>query len=387
MTHAAAPDAEPADAAPSAGRPAERRVRLVGPDVVRALALAGVVAMNYHGYLNGSGAAAGRGASLPERWFDPWNGVLSTRFAATFVVVAGIGVSLLTERSRAAADAAAITDHRWRLVRRGVLLYAGGFVLDWIWPGTILFFYGAYFVAGALLFTLRTRWLVMIGAMAAVAAAAIEWWVQVRRSDGRAVGWLTDPRTLETTSPRGLVLDTLVNGTHPLLPWLAFICAGMVLGRSVRTAPLLRLAAIGASVTALTYLLNHTLTNGRAGDTVWVTVWSTRPFDRGLLYTVGTLGSSLAACGVVMWAAQRWASSPVVGVLARAGRTTLSIYLAHVLVFRVLVDRTGIVDASGLGAALVFAVGFWVVAVLAAAWWVRVVGMGPLERVYRRFGG
>ena len=387
MTRAATPDADPAPVVSNAVRPADGRVRLMGPDVVRALALAGVVVMNYHGYLNGAGAAADRGASLPERWFDPWNGVLSTRFAATFVVVAGIGVSLLTERSRTSGDAAAIDDDRWRLVRRGLLLYAGGFVLDWIWPGTILFFYGAYFVAGALLFTLRTRWLVVVGTAAALAAAALEWWVQVRRRDGHSVGWLTDPRTLETTSPRGLVLDTLVNGTHPLLPWLAFVCAGMVLGRSIRTVRLLRLAAIGASTTALTYLVNHTLTDGRAGDTVWVTVWSTRPFDHGLLYTVGTLGSSLAACAVVMWAAERWRTSPVIGLLARAGRTTLSIYLAHVLVFRVLVDQAGVVGASGLVTALVFAGAFWAVAVLASAWWVRTVGMGPVERLYRRFGG
>ena len=30
---------------------------------------------------------------------------------------------------------------------------------------------------------------------------------------------------------RGLLIDVFVNGTHPLLPWLAFFCAGIVLGR------------------------------------------------------------------------------------------------------------------------------------------------------------
>ena len=166
----------PESPGPPLPRVAHRRERLVGPDVTRALALVGVVIMNYHGYLNGIDAAAGSDATLPQRWFDPWTGVLSTRFAATFVLVAGVGVTLLTQRSRtsvgaaagsgaARGDRAAIRDDRWRLIRRGVLLSAGGFVLDWIWPGTILFFYGAFFIVAALLFTLRTRWLVVVGAV------------------------------------------------------------------------------------------------------------------------------------------------------------------------------------------------------------------------------
>jgi uncharacterized protein len=366
---------------------AHRRERLVGPDVTRALALVGVVIMNYHGYLNGIDAAAGSDATLPQRWFDPWTGVLSTRFAATFVLVAGVGVTLLTQRSRASGDRAAISEDRWRLVRRGVLLYSFGFVLDWIWPGTILFFYGAFFVAGALLFTLRTRWLVVIGAAATVAAASIHWQVVVHDRDGDPLTWLTSPDTLATRSPRGLALDTFVNGTHPLLPWLAFVCAGMVLGRFLGRVRLGIVAAIGVSVTALTYLVNHLMTNGHADDVVRVAVWSTRPFDRGLLYTAGTLGTSLAAFSLVSLAADRWRDTVPVRVLQSAGEMTLSIYMAHVLVFRALVDQAGMIGGTGLDTALVFALTFWVFALAIAAWWRRFVGLGPLERLYRRFGG
>ena len=49
--------------------------------------------------------ATGRSSTA---FFDPWNGPLSTRFAATFVLVAGVGVTLLTRRSRRSGDAAAV---------------------------------------------------------------------------------------------------------------------------------------------------------------------------------------------------------------------------------------------------------------------------------------
>ena len=42
-----------------------------------------------------------------------------------------------------------------------------------------------------------------------------------------------------------------VNGTHPLLPWLAFFCAGIVLGRLLDTT-WWRTAAIGGGFTLFT---------------------------------------------------------------------------------------------------------------------------------------
>jgi uncharacterized membrane protein YeiB len=366
--------------------PATSRARLVGPDVTRAVALVGVVVMNYHGYLNGSDAAAQRGDPFFTRLFDPWHGVLSTRFAATFVLVAGVGVSLLTERSRRSGDRTAIGVDRWKLVRRGVLLYAFGFVLDWIWPGTILVYYGAFFVAAAALFTLRTRWLVVVGTVAALTAAGVQWWAAVRQADGHSVDWLLAPDTLGARSPRGLLFDTFLDGTHPLLPWLAFLCAGMVLGRSVRTLPHLRLAAIGLSITLFTYLVNHVGTSGHAADRVRVQVLATSPFERGLLYTLGTLGTAVAAFCIISWLAERTADTGATQLLQRAGQMTLSIYVAHVLVFNLMVDWLGAVG-GGLGSALLFALAFWTLAVPTASMWRRFAGQGPLERVYRRFGG
>ena len=72
--------------------------RLPGPDVVRALALTGVVVMNYHGYLIIRGGE--RGSGWAGELFDPWTGPLATRFAATFVLVAGVGITLMTARCR-----------------------------------------------------------------------------------------------------------------------------------------------------------------------------------------------------------------------------------------------------------------------------------------------
>lgn len=373
-------------AAPPAGQRVSL-VRIPGPDVTRAVALIGVVVMNYHGYLNGSQAVAQPGDSFATRLFDPWTGVLSTRFAASFMLVAGVGVTLLTERSRTSRDRAAITAERWRLIRRGALLYGFGFVLDWIWPGTILFFYGAAFVIAGLIFHLRTRWIATIGAVSALGGATLHWWAAARAADSNAPDWLLSPGTLGTRSPRGLLFDTFVNGTHPLLPWMAFMCAGIVIGRHLRNLPLLRVGAAAAVAVAVSYTLNHVLSAGHAGDTVRLALVSTSPFDRGLLYTANALGTAVVALCAVTWICRRVPESRVLRVLQVAGQTTLSLYVLHVLVFNVVVNQLGVVRHTGLDTALVFALVFWLIAIALAWMWHDLFGRGPLEVLYRRFGG
>lgn len=369
-----------------ATEPRHRTTRLAGPDVTRAIALIGVVVMNYHGYLNGAQASAGPGATFAQRLFDPFGGVMATRFAATFVLVAGIGVTLLTNRSRLSGDRAAISDDRVRLVRRGLLLYAFGLVLDWVWPGTILFFYGAYFVVAAMMFTLRTRTIAIVGGGAAIAAAALAWWAAVRGRDGRPVSWLLQPGTLTSESPRGLLFDTLVNGTHPLLPWLAFLCAGIIVGRMLPSFPRRQVTMAAIALVAGSYVLSTLLSTDDPGDLVRNRIVSTRPFDRGLLYTIGAIGTAVLAYCVISWAADRFSTSPLIDAFGRAGRMTLTLYVLHVLVFNGAIEL-GWVGGTGLDTALVFALGFWLLAIAFAAWWDQFIGMGPLEGWYRRFGG
>jgi uncharacterized membrane protein YeiB len=353
--------------------------RLRGPDVVRAVALIGVIVMNYHGYLIlrsfDSGTATPRTGWL-EELFDPWDGPLSTRFAATFVLVAGVSVTLLTRRT--IGDPTQVTDMRWRLVRRGVLLYVVGLVLDEIWPGTIIVYYGVMFVLAAAIFTWRSRWIIAIGAGAAIAATSIRLWEFDRNQNGHDTSWLTSP---DQGSPRRYALDVFVNGTHPLLPWFAFLCAGIVLGRTLDTSWWRPAAtAIGFTLLTASTLLSTIPATGLAHIAL-----SLDPYSRSLVYGASAMGTALLAYVAIDWLAERFpvATDP----LRRAGQLTLSLYLAHIVVFKLLVDWLGWIEPAGADLALLFAAGFWVTAVVVGMSWQRRFGRGPAEYAYRAFGG
>ncbi len=347
--------------------------RRPSPDVVRAVALIGVVVMNYHGYLILRGAP--RGDGWADDLFDPWTGPLSTRFAATFVVVAGVGVTLMTRS--AIGDDDRTRTMRWRLAKRGLLLYVVGLLFDRTWDGTILPYYGAMFLLAASMFTLRIRWLVTIGLLAAAAGWSIRWWLYERAVDGQSTRWLTSP---PRPSIHGLVFDVFVNGTHPLLPWLAFFCTGITLGRLLDTN-WWRPAAIGGGFALFTVanLVNASATSKRA-----LVLTSTDPFDRGFVYVMSALGTALIAFATIGWFADRFADAPLVVVLMRAGQMSLTLYLAHALVFNLVVDWLGWIRPTGLDTSLTFAAGFWIVSIAAAVSWQHQFGRGPAEAIYRR---
>ena len=351
--------------------------RLVGLDVVRGVALIGVCTMNYHGYLINRGGERGAGWM---RVLDPWNGPLSTRFAATFVVAAGVGISLLSADARRTRHSGTVSARRLTLVRRGVVLLSGGMILDWVWPGTILFFYGGYFLVSALLITLADRWLVVVAALSAIGATAVRWWVMTRSDDGYDTSWLLYADGERNRSPRDLVLDLVVRGTHPLLPWLAFLCLGMLLGRRLPlTGPARVTWAFGGVLTAL---VGYGLAVALPVDQV---LRGTDPFEWALPYTLTAGGTAVVAVIAITVLAERHPTAIATRALATTGRTTLTLYVLHALVFNLVVDWLGWVEPGSAWNGPLLALAFWLAAVLMANAWASRHEHGPLEAAYRAF--
>lgn len=371
---------------PAAGPTHDGRDRLIGLDVSRAVALIGVVVMNYRGMI-GQEQDTVTGPSLLTRIFDIRTGVLSTRFAATFVVVAGIGVALLTKSARSSNDASQIFASRQRLLRRGIVLLVVGYFLDMFWPGTILFYYGVYFIIAAFIFRWSTRSLLVIVFGTIVATIGVSDWRRSRLLDGDPTSW-TSPSRIE--SLQDFWARAFLGYTHPVLPWLVFLVIGMVIGRhmsAVRTrshmisAWLIGATAgsyLGASIVRSLDVDRHSLVH---------VLTSMQPDERGLAYIVSTSCIAVLAFIGVSAVAERFHSAPMVVALQRAGQLSLTLYLGHVLFYYAIVEWFGWGVGTGLGAAISLALAYWVIAIVIGSWWHHRVGPGPAEWVYRRIGG
>lgn len=356
--------------------------RRVAPDVTRTLAMLGVIVINYHGFLN----ARTLGDGFGDRLFHPFDGVLSTRFAATFVLMAGAGVALMSDGARRSLDRDAFVVVRVRLARRGLLLYAAGLALNHAWGGTILFYYGAYLIIAVVLVGLSDRTLVVLATGTIIAAAGLNAWLTSRPSGSERIEWL-DPYEIETIAD--LIGRTFTGYTHPVLPWLAFFIAGIVVGRHVERfhRHARSIALIGGLLTAGTYLIHHVVSDLVTDGSGFEGFIGTEPFRRGLGYSVTTISIAITSFALVCVFVERFAPTRLVRVLQRAGQMTLTAYLLHVVVYYVLFGWWSIIDARGLTTALIVSTTLWIAIVLGSSWWRHRVGLGPAERLYRIIGG
>lgn len=355
----------------SATRSGLQRVRAI--DATRTIALLGIIILNYHGYLNTTNAVGAYEDNFFVRIMDAWNGVLAPS-PVIFVLVSGISCALLTSANF----------DRWVLVRRGVLLLALGTAFEWVWNGTILPYFGVYFLLAAIVFSWSRRNLLLVAAFCTVSAAVLSLWRFERAADYHSTAWLSPP---QPDSPRNFVFRYFVDYTHPTLPWFTFFCIGLLIGRNLSWffanrrrifAPL----AIGVTVV---YTLSTVVR--RANDGTWQRITSTDPFERGILATLGVTMSAVLVVIVVSWIVDAFPASPLLDVLVRAGRMTLTLYVLHGLGYNLIVNRLGWVTPTGLDAALGLSAIMWILLVSFGAWWNRFIGRGPLERVLRGFGG
>lgn len=361
--------------------------RIASLDVMRTIALFGIIVLNYHGYLNFSTASQPSVPSIFERWWHPFNGVLANPFPVGFVMIAGMGVSLLIGVDNSDQ---ALEIKRGRLARRGLFLFTLGYGINWIWPGTILTYYGAFFLVASVIATWSKRKLVALAFVASAIAALVEWWRFDQSFKGNFTSWLSPA---EPNTPRNLLIRVFIDYTHPLFPWLAFFIIGILFGRATsRLGSIrLRLLAIGVAATTVPYFINATVnsiaTTSSQNDERLRHLASTRPFDRGVLYVVSALGMVITVFAIVTYFCERFSDSRVVNFLQHAGQMTLTIYLAHIFIYNVVVHWFKLITPTGLDTAMMFSLGVYLTGVFWANWWYKRLGRGPAERIYRYFGG
>ena len=87
---------------------------------------------------------------------------------------------------------------------------------------------------------------------------------------------------------------------------------------------------------------------------------------------------------LLWWLADRYRDATVIDWLRRAGQMSLSIYIAHALVFCLLVDWLDVVSPGSLGTSLLFALAYWLISTMAAVAYHKRFGRGPAEYVYRQ---
>lgn len=346
-------------------------VRITGLDVARALAVVGMVVVNFRVVLT-DGTGAGGALS--------WLTNLDGRAAAVFVVLAGIGASIL---GRGAGTGHAGPARR-RLARRGAALLVLSVPLVWVWEAEILHVYAVFMVAGAVLVGSSTRTLAAAAGIALVAHAAVNLVADYRVPAGFTT---FDTDNLGVVFSEGLPRALLFDGHYPLTPWLGLFLVGMLLGRAPLDGGRARTMVVaGLALTVLTEAVTRVVGGAAASEAVQ------RAVDRGPVppspvFVLAALGAALAVIGGSILVCERWPASRMVGALAAGGRWALTLYVAHLVIGLGVPAALGAGDGWGLAAATGYALAASALGIAACAAWRARHPRGPLEGLLRRLAG
>jgi len=136
--------------------------RIIGIDVARALAVIGMIIVNFKIVFGENGT----------HWIKSIASVFDGKAAATFVVLAGIGLALMTNSSIENNDLPKLKIARNRILKRALFLFIIGISYIQIWPADILHFYGIYMVIILLLLS-RSKRTILISAISIIIAFPI----------------------------------------------------------------------------------------------------------------------------------------------------------------------------------------------------------------------
>jgi uncharacterized membrane protein YeiB len=342
---------------------ASSRERIVGVDAARALAIFGMLAV--HLGPTDAGGVLGRVYASPHG-----------RASVLFVLVAGVGVSLL-----AASPSTSAGRTRGRLAWRAALLLPLGLALQELDHGAsvILQDYALLFLVAMLVLRVPDRWLLALAGASTLLGPVAFWW-------GRANAPQTfDRSATHLTDPAGEVLHGLVlSGPYPLITWLAPFAFGLWLGRRDLRARHVRARlmlvggalALAAAVTArgLVALLGrptgfddvrHLLTDA--------------PHGQMPLWLLGSSGAAALVLGMSLVLADR--ARRLTWPLAATGQLALTMYVGHLLVLHAAPEQ---VTSDRLGEAALLLGAFTLVMVVAATAWRATFDRGPLELLLSR---
>lgn len=348
---------------------AANSARLHGLDLARFLAFAGMVIVNFKVVM---------GAENDSGLSGLLTGLLEGRAAATFVVLAGVGLGLAAARS----------DHTQTVVataKRAVFLLVIGLLNSLVFPADILHYYAFYFLFGIALIQCQTRTLVTT-----IVALNVLFVVMVLTLD-YDLGWnWSDYSYADFWSPGGFVRNLFFNGWHPVAPWLGFLLLGFVLSRMelAQVATQNRLILFGVIAIAVAELGQALLTGPlNAVDPELGIFATTDPVPPMPLYTLAGSGVATTVIGLCLRYADLLGRSGILKVLAPAGRQTLTLYIAHILLGMGTLEALGMLGEQSATRAISAALVFCALAVAYALLWSRFFKRGPIEAAMRKIAG
>jgi uncharacterized protein len=352
--------------------------RIIGIDVARALAVIGMIIVNFKVVFGENG----------QSWVKSFAGIFDGKAAATFVVLAGVGIALMTNSAIKNDDKTKLKIARIRIMKRAIFLFFIGISYITIWPADILHFYGIYMAIIMVVLTCKERTIIILGICTILAYPILMTFLNY------GAGWDFD--TLDYHSFwtfKGFIRNLFFNGFHPVMPWVAFMLFGYWFGKQdLHNDKFVKKTfwmstIIFISIQVVSYLTISTLSEGNQEAVLELTeIFGTKPMPPLPIYMFNGIAISFAIISGCILISKKFENSFIIDALNKTGQLALTFYVAHVIIGMGIIE---VINPSKIGNySIEFSVGcaiiFSLLCILFAIIWIKHKKYGPLEWAMRK---
>ena len=352
--------------------------RLLGYDLARSLAILGMMLVHFSLVMSMTQIHSG--------WLGKVIDLLDGRAAATFLVVAGAGLTLISRRAVASGDPVKTGSVRRLVLRRGVFLLLCGFLNLLIWPGDILRVYGLSFILASAFLGASGRWLWQWSVFFAVGFVVLLLLFDYEQN------WDWTTLTYHNLwTPLGALRNLFYDGFRAVFPWAGLLFFGMWLGRHDLKQPVTRRKFLcwGIGLVTVSHLCSATLLgyfqnypNGLNAEEI-TAVFGTESMPPMPLFLLSGLGAAITVIALSFGIVEQWGSAKLVQSLVATGQMAFTWYVAHLVIGLGTVFALGWTGTVPLWIAFTTGTGFFLLAMWLSSAWKRHFRNGPLETLLR----
>ncbi len=292
--------------------------RLEGLDFARSLAILSMMFVNYSLVFK-----------IGEpKWLAQGFALFEGRAVAVFLILAGIGISLMTRKGRTTGDKIIQHKERVTLFKRSIFLWAIGLILFTVfeWSADILHYYGAYMLLMLPILYWRHKNIKKL----MILVLLVSGYLQINLN--YLTGWESDFLTYtDFWTLSGFFRNLFFNGFHPIFPWFTFMLLGFVLGQLDLKDHRIRkqLLVYGFAIAIITELSSMAIITLSGGTELSMYLFGTKPMPPTIFYIMA--GSGWGICWIVLCLllVDRFQKSPWVQAMVKTGQMALTHYIFH----------------------------------------------------------
>jgi uncharacterized membrane protein YeiB len=339
--------------------------------VARALAIFGMIIVNFKMAFGTKGGAI---ASYFAK-------MLEGKSAATFVVIAGVGIALLSNTAIKENNFKSIKNIQLKIKKRALLLFIIGLSYMPIWPADILHFYSIYMLI-TLLFLKGDNDVILIGAILVTFIYPV-----------LVTIWNYDTYLYaDFWSISGFFRNLFFNGFHPVIPWVSFMLVGLWFGRQnlnnhtfIKKTIWLSLGVF-ISIEMLSYTLLNYIDYFQVRNVELQYLLGTSPMPPLPLYMISGSSIAIFTISLCIYIANRYKDSKVINALKSTGQLALTFYIAHVIIGMGIVE---LINPQKMGNytiefSVIYAILFSGLCIVFTLFWTRYYKVGALEWMLKR---